>query len=98
MKSEKKSIKNTSVPIFRSAFGDVLSARQVFLTSGNELRIRLKRLAEGNKTVSDELEFANDRHEIQSLLEHMQTDAEVTKLRRVKQLNLDKGPCTLRMH
>ena len=42
MKSETKSIKNSSVPNFRSADGDVPLGRQVCSPSGNEMGIRLK--------------------------------------------------------
>ena len=54
------------------------------------MEIRLKCLLEADKTASAELKSANNHHDIRSLIEHMQIDAEATKRRTIGQPNLDK--------
>ena len=78
-----KLINKTSVPSFRAAGDNVPLGRQIFLPSDIDLGARLKVLLKATETVSAELKIANDRLDIHSLLEPLQTGAKVTKLRGV---------------
>ena len=93
-KSELKSTKTASQPNFESAVDDVPPGRQVSLPNGRDVAIRLKSFPEANKTVAAEVELANDRHQIESLLKHKQNDAKVAKLRGIGPPLLDKGSST----
>ena len=86
--------KTASQLIFESAVGDVRPGIQVSLPNGRDLGIRLKGFPEANKTVASEVELANDRHQIQSLLKHKQNDAKVAKLREIGSPLLDKSSHT----
>ena len=82
---------NSSVPKLLSVDGDVPVGRQEFPPLDIKLEVRLKGHRGATMIVSAQLKRAIDRYEILSFLEHLQFEADVTKLCRIGQPNLDIG-------